>query len=243
MELTDFGKHLIAARVGNGFSQNQLAQAAQLHQSVISAMENGKRLPSLPQMLHLALVLRVPLQRLMTGMDIPGTGLIDIALHLQNIGIADLQVPGALVPGAFRENEDVIALALCGNAPPPQVLEAMPAVLAWNALNTDALSWFADRYDVRIKYRLGWLADIALTIHRGTGFPGGCPFVPHLERLTNIEPPLQEDGLGFSETPQRPPVSARWKMQYSAPLPIFQHRADRLHAMRAERLLGAFRLF
>jgi transcriptional regulator with XRE-family HTH domain len=57
-----FGKHLIAARVSRGFTQKQLAASCQLHQSVISAIEKGRRWPSVPQMMQLALVLQVPLQ-------------------------------------------------------------------------------------------------------------------------------------------------------------------------------------
>jgi hypothetical protein len=162
--------------------------------------------------------------------------LADIAIPLQRLGIADLHVPNARVTGAFPEQEDVIALALRGNTPLPQIVEAMPAVLAWVPMDRQALHWFAERYDSRIRYRIAWLADIALTIERGAGFPGGCLTLPNLERLIDIEPPTQVDTFGFSETSPRLSVSARWKMGYPAPLTAFQQRAEHLHALRAEKI-------
>jgi transcriptional regulator with XRE-family HTH domain len=232
----EFAQNLISARISIGLTQKELALACKIHQSVVSALENGKRRPTVPQLMQLALILKVPLQRLLTGTDRAGTELPDIALQLQSLGIADLYVPNMRVPGAFRETEDVIAVSLRGNAPPPQIIEAMPAILAWTPLDILTLYWFADQYDARISFRLGWLADIALTIHRGTGFPGGCPTMQTLESIIHIggKKPVEEDSLGFSEGSPQMPVSARWKMRYPAALTTFQQRAERLHAIRME---------
>ena len=172
----------------------------------------------------------------------PGTELTDISFQLQMLGIADLHVPNERVPGAFRSDEEVIALAVTGNAPSARIIEAMPAVLAWNAKNRFTLRLFADMYDPRIKYRVGWLADIAITIHQGQGFPGGCPYLSNLEEYVRElelerESLNYEDSLGFEkDSGQRPPVSLRWKMHYPAQLSVFRERAERLHALRAEKL-------
>jgi hypothetical protein len=115
--------------------------------------------------------------------------------------------------------------------------------LAWNAKNQFTLRAFAQFYDPRIKYRLGWLADIAIAIHKGTGFPGGCPNFATLEDyVSDLEPDLKSlslhyvDSLGFGgEVERRPPVSLRWKIGYPAPLSAFRERAEQLHALRAEK--------
>jgi transcriptional regulator with XRE-family HTH domain len=244
MQGTDFGKNLLSARMNHGFTQEQLAQSSKLHQSIISAFENGRRLPTVPQLLQLASVLKVSLQWFLTGTNNAGDELRDISVQLQSLGIADLQLTDERVPGTFRRDEEIMALALTGNAPSARIIEAMPAVLAWNAKNRFVLRSFADLYDPRIKHRLGWLADIALTIHRDHGFPGGCPYFSNLEAFVReIELPTQEDPLGFAnDVDQRPPVSLRWKMRYPAKLASFRERAERLHSLRADqrfRVLGA----
>jgi transcriptional regulator with XRE-family HTH domain len=237
MDVRDFGNHLLAARMNSGFTQEQLAQASEIHQSIISAIENGKRLPTVPQWLQLASALKVPLQWFLTGSNKLGIELPDVAFHLQHLGIVDLHVENAHVPGAFRTDAETIALALQGNAPPARIIEAMPAVLAWNVYTPYGLIAFADLYDLRIKYRLAWLADIALAIHDGQGFPGGCPNVRCLEQLVcAVGVPEDEDSLGFAKNgDQRPPVTIRWKMGYPAPLASFRERAERLEAFRRNR--------
>lgn len=237
MDAETIGKHLLTARVSRGFTQGQLAQASELHQGVISAMENGKRLPSIPQLLRVARVLEVSLQWFLTGSNTIGVDLPDLAVQLSVLGIADLHVADARVPGAFRSGAETIVLALAGSAPSARIIEAMPAVLAWNIESHFRLRAFADAYGDRIKYRLGWLADIALTIHKDQGFPGGCPNWGCLEGLSEVGYPGNEDSLGFAESEeQRPPVSLRWKMGYPAPLTAFRERAERLHRLRSEKM-------
>jgi transcriptional regulator with XRE-family HTH domain len=233
-----FARYLHHARVRSGLSQRQVASATGLHQSDISQFEQGKRLPSYPQLLDLARALTVSLQWFATGSNSPGDELADLAFQLHDLGITDLYVDNARVPGAFRTVAETIALVLRGNKPPTRIIEALPAVLAWNMTSPFGLQAFADLYDERIRYRLGWLADIALTIHAGEGFPGGCPNSWCLEHLVDVKIPedLDEDSLGFSKTESpRPPVSLRWRIGYPAPLAIFRERAEHLHKLRLER--------
>jgi transcriptional regulator with XRE-family HTH domain len=236
MNVNEFGDRLSAARLNRGITQEQLARASELHQSIISAIENGKRLPTIPQWLQLASALKMPLQWFLTGSTRLGMELPDIAFHLQELGIVDLHVENVQVPGAFRTDAETIALALRGNSPPARIIEAMPAVLAWNVYTPYVLIAFADLYDLRIRYRLGWLADIALAIHNGQGFPGGCPNMRGLENLVGeAGAPEDEDSLGFAKSDaQRPPITIRWKMGYPAPLASFRERAERLHALRLD---------
>ena len=87
-----FAKHLLAARLKSGLTQEQLAVRSDLHQSIVSAMENGKRLPTIPQLLRLAGALRVSLQWFLTGANSLGQDLADVSFQLQALGIADLHV-------------------------------------------------------------------------------------------------------------------------------------------------------
>jgi transcriptional regulator with XRE-family HTH domain len=242
--MKDFGNNLTTARLNIGFTQGQLAQATGLHQSVISAIENGKRLPTIPQWLQLAGVLNVSLQWFLTGTNTVGFELPDLAPHLAQLGIADLHIENKRVPGAFRHDAETIVLALSGYAPSPRILEAIPAVLAWNPISPIHLLTFADLYDRRILYRLAWLADIALTLNQGRAFPGGCVNLWSLEHLVREVPrPTDEDSLGFaSSESERPPVTLRWKIGYPAPLAAFRERAERLHALRTAKSLRVSRI-
>jgi transcriptional regulator with XRE-family HTH domain len=239
--MIEMGIHLQAARIRRGYTQEQLARAAGLHQSLISAIENGKRLPAILQLLRLAGVLKVPLQQFLTGTDTAGTDLGDISFQLQTLGIADLDVRDEHVPGAFRHDEEIMALALAPSAPESRIVEAMPTVLAWNAKNTYHLQQFAEMYGEWVKIRLGWLADIAITIHQTQGFPGGCPYFLNLQEFIKRigEPSDGLDSLGFrGDLGERPPVTLRWKMGYPAPLSTFRERAERLYALRMKQHFG-----
>lgn len=232
-----FGRYLQAARERRGLSQRQLASATSMHQSDISQMEQGKRLPGFEQLLNLADSLKVPLQWFLTGSNTAGIELPDLAFHLQQLGIADLHVENARVPGSFRHDAETIALALMGNAPAARIIEALPAVLAWNPYTLTGLIAFADLYDPRVKYRLGWFADIALTINAGQGFPGGISNIMWLEKIVReVGYPRDEDPLGFADFgAKRPPVTIRWKIGYPAPLASFRERAERLYSLRRDR--------
>ena len=119
-ELRDLGSFLTAARLEDRrLSQAELAARCALSQTQVSYFEVGQRWPTLSQILRIASALDVSIQRLMTGSDRPGIQLSDIAIELRHLGIADLWVKDAAVPGAFRPAEEVIALAVSGQEPAP----------------------------------------------------------------------------------------------------------------------------
>jgi len=92
-----------------------------------------------------------------------------------------------------------------------------------------------------VPIRLAWLADVALTIDRTYGFPGGCRqrrALEAVERWWSKHPaqPAREDDLGHpSGNADLPPVSKRWKITYDAPLSAFLERVRHLHALREQR--------
>jgi transcriptional regulator with XRE-family HTH domain len=236
----DFGRHLLAARMRCGLTQKGLAVRCGLDQSYLSRLEQGKRSPTPAQLARLAEALSVPLQWFLTGTLQPGREWRDIALELFQLGVVDLIVTGAVIVGAFRPPEQVVALVLGGDAPDPRVLEAVPAILAWNAWNRFLLDAYARSYDPRALRRLAWLADVVLTIDRGQGFPGGCVDRYSLsEFLRSVPAPETEDDLGRPPLGARlPPVSKRWGVTYPADLASFRERAERLLELREPRQVG-----
>jgi transcriptional regulator with XRE-family HTH domain len=242
-ELKYLGKWLQKARLQQRISQKALALRAGLSQPRISGIEKGEMLPTLPQLIRLAKALVVPLQWFLSGTEFPGTEISDLALQLQRLKIVDLFVPESLVPGAFRPTEEVLALAVRGNQPNPRIIEALPAVLAWNRWSPSRLREYSRPRTSKVSIRLAWLADIALTIHRTVGFPGGCPqfqklesFVGSLSRATSLS--LADDGLGRpSEAGALPAVSKRWRIGYDAPLASFIERAVHLNSLLEQRRL------
>jgi len=229
-ELKNLGDNLLRARLARGFSQARLARECHLGQAQISLFEVGRRLPSLDQFVRLARALSVPLQRLMTGSDQLESELKDLATELQILGASDLWIRGAAVPGAARRPEEVIALAATGRNPDPRVVETLPALLSWNEFNPTILR--AHGFATKTTYRLAWLADIALTIERQEGFPGGCRR-SLLERFLKIVklPPEEAvwDDLGRPSKEQPvSPIWKRWKVSYATTLDDFKRRATEL---------------
>jgi transcriptional regulator with XRE-family HTH domain len=212
-----------------------------MSQAQISRIEQGGLLPTLPQLLRLARALSMPLQRFLNGATVPGVELVDLALELQSLGVVDLLVPSAMVPGSFRPTEQVIALAVSGNQPEPRIIEALSAVLAWNRWSPTLLRAYSCGQDLRAGIRLAWLADVALTIHRNEGFPGGCSGRRELERYVrwwskHPTQPAREDDLGRpARSDELPPVWRRWKITYDAPLSAFAERARHLQSLREQR--------
>jgi hypothetical protein len=193
--------------------------------------------PTLPQVLRLARALTVPVQWFFSGSVVAGQELPDLALQLQWLGIVDLVVPAAVVPGAFLPAEQVLALAVSGSQPNPRVIEAIPAVLAWNRWRPSRLREYSRPRGSRPSIRLAWLADVALTIHRTSGFPGGCPQHQSLESfvrsLSQANLSLTSDDLGRPGADRTlPPVSKRWRIRYDAPLSAFLERAKHLNSQR-----------
>jgi len=213
-----------------------LAERCGLTQSYLSLLERGARSPTLTQLARLAEVLCLPLHWFINGTTQPGHELRDLAVELFNLGVVDLIVPESAVPGAFRPPEQVVALVLSGNAPDPRVVEAIPAVLAWNVWNPWLLEGYGRSFDARALYRLAWLVDILLTINQGRGFPGGCvdPFSLS-EFLRRIPSPETEDDLGRpSSDDHLSPVFKRWRVTYAADLDSFRQRAERLLDLRRD---------
>ena len=191
-------------------------------------------MPSLAQTLDLARALDVPLQRLLTGTDRPGSGPAGLATELRGLGASDLWVDGAIVPGAARRPEEVLALAVSGSAPDPRIVEALPALLAWNRPRPTLLRAFGATTGTT--RRLAWLAEVALAIDRRWGFPGGCERSP-LERFLERTGPPRSDGpaddLGQPGTaPRRSPIWKRWGIAYGGSLEDFRDRAEKLVRLR-----------
>jgi transcriptional regulator with XRE-family HTH domain len=231
-ELQNVGAYLRLARLNSRASQEHLAKASGINRSVINRIERGQKLPSFEQLIRLAKALQLSLNWFLTGKNRPGSELSDLAVELRDLGIVDLFVRDEIVPGAFRPREQVLALAVSGNNPEPRIVEAIPAVLAWNHWDWLLLEPYAHRYDPRTVYRIAWLADVALTIHKNQGFPGGCPAKIGLTAFVrSVNKPVAEDSLAHPASNQQlPPVSLRWKITYAATLEKFRKRAEHLLA-------------
>jgi len=235
--LRELGSFLSAARLERGLSQVDLAARCALSQVQISYFELGRRRPTLDQLLRIARALDLPLQTLITGSERPGTGVRDLAIELRHLGLADLWVEDPVVPGAFRRPEEVITLAISGPEPDPRILEAIPAVLAWNELDPVLLRAYSLATRPRTARRLAWLADITLAIDRRGGFPGGCRREP-LARLVRIIPAPSPgrhawDSLGRPMLqPPTSPLWKRWRINYDADLTQFEQRARHLDEFR-----------
>lgn len=218
-------------------SQAELAARCGLSQAQISYFELGRRRPTLDQFVRIAGSLGVSLERLITGADRSGDGLRHIAIELRHLGLADLWVADAVVPGAFRRAEEVIARAVSGREPDPRILEAIPAILAWNRINPILLRAYGLTARPRVTRRLAWLADIALAIDRRGGFPGGCR-KESLARFTQMipVPPRGSDawddlGRPMANAPTSP-IWKRWRINYDADLTQFEQRARHLDVLR-----------
>jgi transcriptional regulator with XRE-family HTH domain len=238
VEETEFrhpGPFVAAARVRRGLTQQALAARCGLKQSDVSKLERGLRWPSLPQLLRLAHALELPLQWFLTGSTRPPLDSGALGIELLNLGIVDLLIADARVPGAFRPPEQVLAWVVSGDQPDPRLVEAIPAVLAWNPWNPRLLEAYGLTCDARAAHRLGWLADVALTIHRVRRFPGG--FAEPLrvaEFMNRMVPSPSPDSLGHPAVCEvLPPVSKRWNITYAASLETFRARAKHLQELRA----------
>lgn len=231
------GQYLRSARIQRQLTQKGLADLCGLTQSDISKLESGERWPTPPQLVQFARELGVAFQWFLTGHNRPGLELRDVAIELRQLGVVDLFIPEALVPGASRLPEQIVAWAVRGNSPDPRIVEAIPAVFAWNTWNEHLLIAFARANDPRAACRLAWLTDVALTLHQGQGFPGGLVDPLPLQRfLRRTKPRSQPDDLGrpASSAEELPAVSRRWNIHYAADLSRFQNRAAHLWALRID---------
>jgi transcriptional regulator with XRE-family HTH domain len=232
-----FGAHVRKARTRHRLTQKGLAALCGLTQSDVSKIESGERWPTPPQLARLARELGVALQWFLTGHNQPDLELAAVALQLRELGLVDLWVPDAQVPGAFAPPEQVVARAVRGDAPDPRLVEGFPAVFAWNSWNEHLLTAYARTTDPRATARLAWLADLALTIHRGQRFPGGLVDpLPLLRFVKRTKPRPQPDDLGRPalNDDELPPVSRRWNIRYAADVDTFARRAAHLLSLRTD---------
>lgn len=234
MENDEARKKIRQERRRLGLTQGQLSRRCGIHQSEISRLENGKRSPTLPEALRLAEIFAVPLQAFITGDVRPGIRLNELAVELRSLGIVDLIVPDVRIPGAFRPPEEVVAHAVGSSQPDPRVVEALPAVLAWNHWRAGLLNAFARVAHPLAVTRLAWLAEIALVIERNEGFPGGLVSGDELtEFLNGVDRPEEPDALGHpGEVDAVHRVWKYWRIGYAAELVTFRDRAVHLRALR-----------
>jgi transcriptional regulator with XRE-family HTH domain len=227
---TALGRNLQRGRKEQSLTQRQLAASCGLRQARISLLESGAAEPSLDEVVRLAEALKLPLQFFLSGDVRPGTDLADLAVELFALGVRDLLVGEAKVPGAFRPAEEVVATVLAGAAPEPRLVEALPAVLAWNRWRPPLLRAYGEVLDPRVPQRIAWLTDLTLTLHRLAPWPGGVRDVPALESYLRQAPPARdEDSLGYPASENRlPPVWRRWKINYAASPDTFRKRAQAL---------------
>lgn len=226
--------HILQARNRRGLSQKQLAERCGLHQSILSRIESGKREATLSEAVRLAEALHVPLEWIVTGQERPGTELPDIAAELWHLGIVDLIVSHERVPGTYRPGEEVLALAVGTERPEPRVIEALPAVLAWNHWRPGVLEAFARTTHPKALTRLAWLTEITLLLDRTGGFPGGLVDADGLTvLLTKVDRPHEPDDLGQSGAlaPEHR-LWKYWRIAYPVELSAFKERAERLWSLR-----------
>jgi len=238
-ELQSLGPSLILARHERRLSQAELAALCGLSQAQVSYFEVGQRRPTIDQLLQIARALGCSIQKVLTGSDRPGSRLSDLALELRKMGLVDLWVREPIVPGAFRASEEVIALAVSGSEPDPRIVEAIPAILAWNEISPGLLRAYGVHARPSAVRRLAWLADIALAIENRGGFPGGCRRDLLTRFLKNVSVPdggkAAWDDLG--RPPAKPPSSPiwkRWRITYDADLSVFEQRARQLLDLRSQ---------
>jgi transcriptional regulator with XRE-family HTH domain len=209
-----------------------LAERSHLQRQQITYFESGARTPSVAQVLRIARALDIPLHRLLRGSDRAGSAIRDIAIELRSLGIIDLWVESPVVPGAFRRPEEIVTLAVSGKEPDARIVEAVPALLAWNRWNGVLLRAFARAAGRLTLYRMAWLAEVTLALERTGGFPGGCPGKEDLIAFVKrIKKPAADrwDDLGRpSGRPPTSPIWKRWRINYSADLATFRGRAESL---------------
>jgi len=216
------------ARKNAGLTQAQVVRLLGITQSTVSDLERGRISLDWERSVRFAALYEIPLQWILTRTERPADTLSGIAFELGFYGLSDVVVSEALVPGAYRRFEEVICLALAGGRPSPRVIEAIPALLLRNNWSHEILGGFATAY--HIDGRLGWLADLALTlserprlraVHLGvrTG---------ELNRLVrSIDKPTKEDSLGAPARDKRklPAIWKRWRITYDRALEAFEDRA------------------
>jgi transcriptional regulator with XRE-family HTH domain len=222
-----FGALLKQARQAAGLSQTRLAAAGGIPRLRVVRAESGEYPLRLDEALQVAAALKIPLERLTSGRWMPCADLQGIGLELYQLGLRDLEVAGASVPGAFRQPAEVVALALAGDRPEPRIIEGMPTILARRKLTVPLTLAFADKYDPRVRTRLAWLSDVTLTLHQLSTFVVEVISEAQLQEFVRAGVrPEEPDSLGHPREGPLPRLWARWNISYVGDLQDFLRRAE-----------------
>ena len=230
-EVQKLGLCLKKTRIACGLSQAALARTANVARLKLVRAEQGLYPLNLDESIRVARVLKVPLEQLTTGRWGPTSDLRGIAFELYQLGIRDLEVAEAYVPGAFRLPEQVLVVALKGDRPEPRVVEAMPYVLARRQFRVPLVVAVADFHDPRVRTRLAWLSDITMAISRLSDFPLEVKSEKQLRDF--VEAGVRDaeaDSLGHGDEGERPPLWRRWNITYAAGLTEFRLRMQEIEA-------------
>src|SRR5437016_4822588 len=128
-ESRSLGQRIASARKAAGLTQLALAKTTQIKRVQIVRMEAGRAVPRLDEAVRLAEALKVPSEWFVAGRCMPTYDLRGIALELYRLGIRDLEVSQPRVPGASRNKEEVLAIAVGGDRPEPRIIDAIPFLL------------------------------------------------------------------------------------------------------------------
>jgi transcriptional regulator with XRE-family HTH domain len=239
VSLKQLGRSIRAARTVLGLTQEQLGSAVGLSRYSLLRLEAGEYMPALDEAVRLAGVLKVPLGWLTTGrIHPPLSGASSVAYELHRLGVRDLVLDRARVPGAFRNSEEVLIEAVDGDRPNPRVVEAIPFVLTRAPLNTEilfAMLWYGRRaQSVR---RLGWLVQVTLSLTDVGDFPrfetardtdlavfASTAFWASGE-MGDLKQP---DSLGHPDETNLPPIWRQWNVTYAGRPADFIRRAAEL---------------
>lgn len=225
------GANIRTARRAAGLTQAALGTLANVARVQIVRMESGLVAPGLDEAVRLAAVLRCPLDWL-TRSSATGSVLQEIAVQLYRLGVRDLVVADAQVPGSFRHPEEVLVLAVSGDRPEPRVIEAIPFVLASRPFHAPLVTAFARRYDFRARNRIAWLADVTIALGRFRTAPVTIHSEASLRLLVrrgvrNSAP----DSLGHPSTGPVSPIWRRWSITYAGTINDFANRIGVLRAL------------
>jgi transcriptional regulator with XRE-family HTH domain len=214
------------ARLSARMTQDELARFSGVGRSRIAKIELGISEASFVDIARLATALDVPLQAFLTGQNYPGNDLASIEVELHHLGIWDLVVSDAVVPGAFRYPEEVVVLAVGGDRPQARVIEAMPFVLSQRTWRTELIQTFAALHDPRALARLAWLGELAQILRTQSSFPFGDDVERSLSRfIRSAKAPAEPDDLGHPGSGRPPPVWKRWNVTYGGDVEAFRQRA------------------
>jgi transcriptional regulator with XRE-family HTH domain len=223
------GRKVRNARLSLGLTQHALATRTGINRTSIAKIELGQITVGFADLLRIAGSLNAPLQLFLTGKSRPPSDLPGIATELFSLGIRDLVVSDATVPGAFRHAEEVAVLAVRGDRPEVRVIEAMPFVLAGRQWRGGLLRAFAAMHDKRALPRLAWLAEIAIILGNHFEFKIASEAMVSLSQLIRMaKKPSNPDDLGYPGTGSRSPVWKRWNITYGGGLDGFRTRATEL---------------